>query len=144
MKKEKAHQILIPIIQITLAGLVMMGLTYGVYVLFHRIIFQITMLASGKVIPTVYTRPVFAMLMVLAYWLAAKSKMKDLFKAILSTVPIATLIITAGVGLYQWPTIGWVVKLLILGLVVLLCARSKKPWTYYYAVALAALASMFY
>ncbi|MHB8963106.1 MAG: hypothetical protein ACYC5K_08130 [Saccharofermentanales bacterium] len=144
MKKDTLRSNAILIIKITLAGLVLMGLAYGLYVLFHFIIQRSVFAAAAIIIPTVYTRLVFALIMVLSYWFVSRSKMKDLIKAIAATVPTGSLILAAGIGLYQWPAAAWAAKLLVLALIVLYLYKSKKQWIYFYAVALAALLALIY
>ena len=84
------------------------------------------------------------MIMVLGYWFVLRSKIKDLFKALAATVPTGSLILAAGIGLYQWPTVALAAKLLVLALIVLYLYMSKKPWIYFYAVAFAALLAIIY
>lgn len=144
MKKNTLHSNALLILEITLAGLAMMGLAYGLYFLFHSFIQRSVFAAAAIVIPTVYTRLVFALIMVLGYWFVSRSKMKELFKAIAATVPTGSLILAAGIGLYRWPTAAWAAKLLVLTLIVLYLYKAKKPWIYFYAVTLAALLAIIY
>ena len=144
MKKDTLRSNAILILEITLAGFALMALAYSLYVLFHLIIQRSVFAAAAIVIPTVYTRFVFALIMVLGYWFVLRSKIKDLFKALAATVPTGSLILAAGIGLYQWPTVALAAKLLVLALIVLYLYMSKKPWIYFYAVAFAALLAIIY
>ncbi len=144
MEKESHRKIIITMIQITLAGIVLMGLAYALYALFHIIITRISFAVAATAIPTAYTRAVFALIMVLAYWLVSRTHWKDLYKAACLTVPTAALILAAGIGLYLWPAVAWAAKLVIIAFIALFLIKTKKTWMYFYAAAIAALVALIY
>ncbi|MEA4889005.1 MAG: hypothetical protein VB070_06050 [Clostridiaceae bacterium] len=144
MEKESHRKIIIPMIQITLAGIVLMGLAYTLYALLHIIVTRVSLAVAATAIPTAYTRAVFALIMVLAYWLVSRTHWKDLYKSACLTVPTASLILAAGIGLYQWPAAAWAAKLVMLAFIMLFLYKARKTWMYFYAAAIAALVAMIY
>jgi hypothetical protein len=144
IKKGLFHQYLIPIAVILVAGLAVMGLEFGLYAVFHQLLARVIPRDPAAGVPTLGTRPVFAAIMALVYLLAYRTKIGELAKATLAVVPTAVLMVTAGISLYQWPVAGRLAQVAIYGVVVLLLYRARKPWTYYFAVTLAALVSVAY
>jgi len=82
----------------------------------------------------------FVAVILLISWFVFRSKLGVLYKAIYMTVPVAVVLATVGIFLYQWPILGYSVgSLLCIGALYYLY-RTKQPWLYYYAVVLVGLA----
>lgn len=81
----------------------------------------------------------FVMIIALISWFVFKSKLKELHKAIYSTVPTAVILVTGGMFLYRWPIISYIVGVLIYGIIIFYLYKTKKSWLFYYAVTWVAL-----
>jgi len=81
----------------------------------------------------------FAVLVCIISYFVFRTRLKDIYKAIYMTVPVATVLVTLGIFLYQWP----IIQYSVCG-IVCLCAlyyfyRTKQPWIYYYTVILVSI-----
>ena len=83
---------------------------------------------------------IFLIIICLISWFVFRSKLKDIYKAIYMTVPVAVVLVTVGMFLYQWPwTVYLTGSIFCLGVLYYLY-RTKQPWLYYYAMILVGLA----
>lgn len=78
----------------------------------------------------------FVILISVLSWFVFKSKLRTLFKAAYLVVPLATVLVTMGMFLYQWPILSFIIGgLIVLGVLYYLY-RTKQHWLYYYATIL--------
>ncbi|MGV8141825.1 MAG: hypothetical protein ACP5NW_05275 [Candidatus Woesearchaeota archaeon] len=76
----------------------------------------------------------FLLLVCLISWPIFKSSIGTLYKAIYSTVPLATVFVTIGISLYQWPILVFLIGGLF-GISISYYLYRKRPhWIYYYAL----------
>lgn len=132
----------LPIVIIPAAGFILLNLTFMLAFLFHSIfttMFSFDMNTTYRWIPS-FRHFLFLLFILFISWLILRSKLNELIKAIFSTVPTAVVLVTAGIFLYQWPAIVYGLGTIIYGCIVFFLYKTKKPWTFYYAVTLVALA----
>jgi cation transport ATPase len=82
----------------------------------------------------------FVVVILLISWFVFRSKLKVLYKAIYMTVPVAVVLATVGIFLYQWQIVSYSVGSLLCIGTLYYFYRTKQPWLYYYAVVLVGLA----
>ena len=78
----------------------------------------------------------FVIIIGLISWFVFRSKLKVLYKAIYMTVPVAVVLVTVGIFLYQWPIISYSLGTLLCLGTLYYFYKTKQPWLYYYAVVL--------
>lgn len=81
----------------------------------------------------------FAVLIYLLSWFILKSKIRTIYKAIFSVVPVAVTFVTIGMFLYQWPVVSYILSALIYGGIFFYFYKTKKQWIYYFSVSLIAV-----
>jgi len=138
-KVESTSIVLVPI-----AGLVLLAgcfiLYYGIYMFIESTFYSQNM--GGM--PAEAIRLSLAAFLILLYLVVLRTKLSELWKAILMIPPLAMLLIAFTLGVYQS------VPLMVTGLVAIpgLCAlwlyKSKKSWVFYYAEAITVAAAIFY
>lgn len=65
-----------------------------------------------------------------------KSKLKEIYKAIYMTVPLAVVYVTIGIFFYQWQIIVYFLSILFGAAVLYYLFRTKQSWIYYYTLIL--------
>ncbi len=63
-----------------------------------------------------------------------RTKTRVLFKAIYMSVPVAVVLVTTGIFLYQWQILSFSVGSLLCIGILYYFYRTKQPWIYYYTV----------
>ena len=81
----------------------------------------------------------FVVVIGLISWFVFRSKLRILYKAIYMTVPVAVVLVTTGIFLYQWPIVSYSVGSLLCVGTLYYFYRTKQPWLYYYTVILVGL-----
>lgn len=131
-KTKKALMIvLVPII-----GFVLLILAFLFAFLVQRVTF---MLFRDSMIPFINHIINLVLILLISYFVY-RSKLKDTYKAIFTIVPVAVLITTAGLMLYNWPIIAFLASALIVISALYYLYKKKKEWYYYYAVLLPTVA----
>ena len=74
------------------------------------------------------------------FYFLFKSKLPQLIKAVLMTVPAAIVFVGIGVALYKWPWAIYTLSILIGLTVFYYFYRSKQPWLYYFSILYVAIA----
>jgi len=77
------------------------------------------------------------------YLALLRTKISDLLKATILVGPIAMIVTTAILALYETPSLAIIVAIIaIVAVCIFLLYRYTKLWIYYYAVAVAVLAAI--
>ena len=92
--------------------------------------------------PIFIVRRVFALLLLILYLVLFRTKISDLVKATLLVGPLGFLTTTTILTFYQKPMLAVVAIVVIAAASTFLLHRIKKPWLYYYAVAITVLVSV--
>jgi len=83
---------------------------------------------------------IISICIVVGYWFVFKSKIKEIYKATLMTVPAAIILIIDGITLYRWPLIAYSVGAVLTLGTLYYFYRAKQPWLYWFAVIIVAVA----
>lgn len=92
--------------------------------------------------PPFIVRRVFAVGLMALYLALLRTKLSDILKSTILVGPMGILFSTAMITLYQTPAWAIAVTVVITVLSIFLLHRSKKPWFYTYAIAIALLVSI--
>lgn len=144
MKKNRFRSVVLPAILIPVGGLIMMALTFVVYALLYNLLERSFFPNDPQSFPADIFRRVFAVILVLLYLLLLRTRLPELVKAILLTGPLAAATITLGFMQYQNPIISVMIMVLAGAICAVLLKLTKRPWTYYYAAAVAVVVAIFY
>ena len=144
MAKGGFRSLIVPLIAVLLGGLLTMALTRVVYGVLFNLLESLFFPNDPLSFPAGPFRMAFAVALVLLYLLLLRTQLSDLFKAILLTAPLSTVIITVGHALYQQPIVSVSAMFAVIVLCGYLLHRFKKPWVYYYAGAIASLIALLY
>ena len=70
-------------------------------------------------------------------------RLKDVYKAMFSVVPIAVLLVYTGMFLFEWPIAVYAVSIVIVAAILFYLYKTKRPWMYYYALFLISSALLY-
>lgn len=82
----------------------------------------------------------FVVIIGLISWFVFKSKLKEIYKAIFMTLPVAVVLVTLGMFLYSFPLILYLLGALLCACILYYFYCTKQPWIYYYSVILVSVA----
>jgi len=71
-----------------------------------------------------------------------RTKISDIIKATILVGPMGIFVTTAILAFYEKPALAMAVTLVIVAVSTFLLYRYKRPWVYYYAIAITVLASI--
>lgn len=147
MKLNTWQKKLLSIIIIVSVGFVLFNVAF----LLAAVIFNVSMslLGTPEGSPPPFAGKVtYVALILLMSWLVFRSKMNDIVKATMLTMPLMVIFVLVGIGLYRqpmWLTVG--IGSVIVGAVLYYLHKKKLSWLYYFAtfyVALLALCIMIF
>jgi hypothetical protein len=81
----------------------------------------------------------FVVIIGIVSWFIFKSRLKEIYKAIYMTVPVAVVLATVGMFLYRWQILSYSIGSLFCIGTLYYFYRTKQPWLYYYTVVLVGL-----
>ncbi len=143
MKKEGSRSNWLPWVIIPLGGLLVLGICYLLFLLTNHLARYLAVYINPSSMPPFIVRRVFAVVLMALYVVLLRTKFSDILKSTILVGPMGILFSTAMITLYQKPAWAIAVTLVILAVSIFLLYRSKKPWFYYYAVAIALVISAF-
>ncbi len=142
MKKEGFRSTLLPLLVILGGGLLALGICYLIFLLINNLGESLFFPTTPTAMPVFIVRRVYAMLLMILYLVLIRNRMPDLLKATILVGPLGFLTTTAILTYYEKLTLAIVAILLIAAVSAFLVYRIKKPWFYYYAVAITVLVSV--
>lgn len=143
-RKGRFSSIVLPLVTISIGGLLMMGLTWLLYAMIYNLLESLFFPDNPMAFPADIVRRVYALVLVLLYLILLRTQLSDLFKAVLITGPLSTVLITVGFVFYEKPVISIASMIVVAAVCGVLLYRSKKPWLYYYAGVIATLIAAAY
>ncbi|MBW8382605.1 MAG: hypothetical protein K0M69_08825 [Youngiibacter sp.] len=144
MKKENVLSILLKMAAIGAGGIFVLAATYMGY--FAIYMFVETVFFSDNIgnTPAEAIRISYSVFLLLMYFALLRTDAPELLKAILIVAPLTMLMVAAILGLYLKPLLSVLAASAIVVVFILLMRRSRKPWIYYFAIAISLLFSMAY
>ncbi len=142
MKREGFRSTLLPLVIIPIGGLLALGICYLLFLLTNHLARYLVAFINLSSMPPFIVRRVFALVLLALYLVLLRAKLSDLAKSTLLVGPMGILFSTAMITLYQTPAWAIAVTVVITAVSIFLLHRSKKPWFYYYAIAIALLVSI--
>jgi hypothetical protein len=143
-RKRRFSSIVLPLIVISIGGLLVMGLTWLLYGLIFNLLETLFYPDNPLAFPADIVRRVYAFVLLLLYLLLLRTRLSDLLKAVLIAGPLSTVMITVGFMFYEKPVISIASMIGVAAVCGVILHRSKKPWLYYYAGVLATLVAIAY
>lgn len=142
MKKERFRSTFLPLVVIPIGGLLALGICYLLFLLINNLGETLLFSATPTEMPVFIIRRVLAQLLLVLYLALFFTKAHDLVKAIILVGPLGFLTTTAILTYYEKPAWSAVVTVVITAISIFLLYIKKKPWFYYYAVAITVLVSV--
>jgi len=144
MKKENVLSILLKMAAIGAGGIFVLAATYMGY--FAIYMFVETVFFSDNIgnTPAEAIRISYSVFLLLMYFALIRTDAPELLKAILIVAPLTMLMVAAILGLYLKPLLSVLAASAIVVVFTLFMRRSRKPWIYYFAIAMSILFSMAY
>ncbi len=142
MKKEGFRSTLLPLLVITAGGILALGICYLLFLLINNLGESMFFSTNIQSAPVFIIRRVFAVVLLVLYIALFRTKVSELVKATILVGPLGFLTTTAILTFYQKPAWAIVVTVVIAAISAFLVNKSKKPWFYYYAIAITILVSI--
>ena len=141
MKKEVFRSTLLPLLVITAGGILALGICYLLYVFIYNFVEIQFFPTDPTLLPADFIRRVYAMVLLVLFFIFLRSKVSDILKATLFVGPIGFLTTTAILRFYEKPVWAIAATIIIATISAFLVNKSKKPWFYYYAIVITVLVS---
>lgn len=142
MKNERFRSTFLPLLIITIGRLLALGICYLLFLLINNLMDSLIFSTNPQSAPVFIIRRVYAGVLLVLYLVLFRTKISDLVKATLLVGPLGFLTTTAILTFYQKPMLAVVAIVVIAAASTFLLHRIKKPWLYYYAVAITVLVSV--
>ena len=142
MKKEGFRATLLPVLIITAGGLLALGICYLLFLLIYNAVESSFFAANPTALPAFLIRRIYALALLVLYLVVSRAKISDLLKSTILVGPLGFLTTTAILSFYEKPAWAAAVTVVIAAVSVFLVYRSKKPWFYYYAIAITVIAAV--
>lgn len=142
MKKEGFRSTLLPLLVITAGGILALGICYLLFLLINNLGESMFFSTNIQSAPVFIIRRVFAVVLLVLYIALFRTKVSELVKATILVGPLGFLTTTAILTFYQKPAWAIAVTVIIAAISAFLVFKSKKPWFYYYAIAITVLVSI--
>ena len=142
MKKEGFRSTLLPLLVVTTGGILALGICYLLFLLINNLGESMFFSTNIQSAPVFIIRRVFAVVLLVLYIALFRTKVSELVKATILVGPLGFLTTTAILTFYQKPAWAIVVTVVIAAISAFLVNKSKKPWFYYYAIAITVLVSI--
>lgn len=142
MKNERFRSTFLPLLVITAGGLLALAICYLLFLLINNLGDSLFFSTNPQSAPVFIIRRVYAGVLLVLCLVLFRTKLSDLVKAAILVGPLGFLTTTAILTFYQTPVWAAAVIAVITVFSVFLLYIKKKPWFYYYAVAITILASV--
>lgn len=142
MNKERFRSTLLPLLVIPSGGLLALGMSYIIFFLINNLGESLFFSTTPTAMPVFIIRRVFALLLLVLYLVLFRTKISDLLKATNLVGPLGFLTTTTILTYYEKPMLAIVAILVIAAVSAFLVYRIKKPWFYYYAIAITVVVSV--
>ena len=142
MKNERFRSTFLPLLVITAGGLLALAICYLLFLFINNLGDSLFFSTNPQSAPVFIIRRVYAGVLLVLYLVLFRTKLSDLVKAAILVGPLGFLTTTAILTFYQTPVWAAAVIAVITVFSVFLLYIKKKPWFYYYAVAITILASV--
>ncbi len=142
MKNGRFRSTFLPLLVITAGGLLALAICYLLFLLINNLGDSLFFSTNPQSAPVFIIRRVYAGVLLVLYLVLFRTKLSDLVKAAILVGPLGFLTTTAILTFYQTPVWAAAVIAVITVFSVFLLYIKKKPWFYYYAVAITILASV--
>ena len=132
MKNNFNFKNILIIIAMPILGFILLNLTFIFDALFQLILRMVRIPINMHIL--------FAIFILIISWFVLKSKLKNIYKAVYSHIPVAVILVTEGILLYKWTPAVYIVGSLTYGIIILYLYKTKKEWYFYYSVSWLTLA----
>lgn len=143
--KNKLFKNILSALAVAVFGFLLLNLTFMFDAIYQSIIRKIIglFIPLGPELNIYWLPPLlhfsFVLVIVVISWFILRSKLKTIYKAIYSVVPLATIFVTTGILFYQWQILVYLFSALFAAGVFYYLYRTKQPWIYYYTLILIGL-----
>lgn len=143
MHKDHFRSVLLPLVIIPVGGLLTLAVCYLLYYSVYSSVESWFFPTNPTSVPADIIRRAYAVILLVLYLALLRTKVSDLFKATILVGPIAMIVTTAILALYETPALAIIAAIIaIVAVCIFLLYRYTKLWIYYYAVAVAVLAAI--
>ncbi len=142
MKNTSFRSTLSPLLIITFGGMLALGVCYLLFMLINRLGQSLLFSNTSTAMPVFIIRRVIALVLLALLLVLFRTKLPDIAKATILVGPLGFLMTTAILTFYQQPVWAIVVTAVITAISAVLIYKSKKPWFYYYTLAITVLVSI--
>lgn len=119
-----------------------LGVSYLIYLFIYNFIELRFFPTDPTSVPVSIIRRAYAIVLLVFYFALLRTKISDIIKATILIGPLGICSTTSILAFYEKPVWAAAVVFVIIAVSTLLLLRYKKPWIFYYAIAITVLASI--
>lgn len=146
MSSESKYKHILALFIIPIGGLVLLNLAFLLTAVIRFVFARFLISGSeepARWVPLVIHLCTAIIFLFASYIILRSERLKDVYKAMVSVVPIAVLLVYTGMFLYNWPIAVYAVSVVIVAAILFYLYKTKRPWMYYYALFLISSALLY-
>ena len=146
MSSESRYKHILALFIIPIGGLVLLNLAFLLTAVIRFVFARFLISGSeepARWVPLVIHLCTAIIFLFASYIILRSERLKDVYKAKVSVVPIAVLLVYTGMFLYNWPIAVYAVSVVIVAAILFYLYKTKRPWMYYYALFLISSALLY-
>jgi hypothetical protein len=142
MKKDYFYSTLLPLVIIPVGGLLVLGACYLFYLFIYNFVEFRFFPTNPTSVPAGIMRRAYALVLLVLYLALFRAKISDIIKSTILVGPMSIFVTTTILAFYEKPVGAIAATVVIVAVSTFLLYRYKKPWIYYYAIAITVPASI--
>ena len=142
MKNNKLKSTLLPLVIIPFGGLLALGVCYLFYLLLYNFVEIQFFRTNPTSVPADFMRRTYALILIVLYLVLLRTKISDIIKATILAGPMGIFFTTLILTFYEKPLGAIAATVAFVAVSAYLLKKYKKPWVYYYAIAITVLVSI--
>lgn len=143
MDKGRKKSVLVPMVSVLLGGPVLLIAVFFGYLVLYTFV-ESVIIGNPLLVPAQKVRITYLLILLIMFFFVYRSRVKEIIKAIAMIAPLSMALVTLILGFYENLNVVYLgLCMLIIGLLILIY-YGKKPWYYYFAVAITVGFAIFY
>lgn len=140
--KNRPQSLLFSLVIIPMGGCLALGLCYLLFLLLINFVESTWFPTDPLAMPVDVIRRTYTIVLLVLLGILLRTRLSDLFKAAILIGPVGIFLTTLILAFYQNSLMAAAILAVLGAAIIFLLYRLKKPWMYYYAVAIVLIVSI--